>query len=193
VRNVGTVAGNLCFAEPHADPGTLLLAYGARIKTRRSGRARTLPMSDFFADYYETNLDKDEILTDIEVPKVGKNFTGAYLRFCPGERPMAAVGLLVGWNSKGAEDIRLVLGCVGPTPLRAAEVEQKLLGRSTKEIAGDAVQAGAEAAQLCDPIEDVWGSKEYKRQIVKTLVARALQQACDKRATASDSAESGRG
>jgi aerobic carbon-monoxide dehydrogenase medium subunit len=180
VRNVGTVAGNLCFAEPHADPGTLLLAYGARVTTRSSGRQRRLPMSDFFADYYETKLENDEILVEIEIPKLAGNFTGAYLRFCPGERPMVAVALLMGWNHRGAEDVRLVLGCVGPTPIRVVEVEKQLMCRSSRDMVAVAMDAGYRAALLCDPIEDVWGSKEYKRQVVKTLVARAIYEASEK-------------
>jgi aerobic carbon-monoxide dehydrogenase medium subunit len=179
VRNVGTVAGNLCFAEPHADPGTLLLAYGARIKARSSDNERTLEMADFFADYYETTLKRDEIVTEIEIPKLGENFTGAYLRFCPGERPLISVALLVGWSGVAAKDVRLVLGCVGPMPVRAVEVEQELTGRSRGELIADATEAGQRAALLCDPMEDIWGSKEYKRQIVKTLVARALYQTCE--------------
>lgn len=180
VRNVGTVAGNLCFAEPHADPGTLLLAYRAKVKARGPNGERTLEMSDFFADYYETALKKDEILTEIEIPKLGKNFTGTYLRFCPGERPLIAVALLIGWRNGSAEDVRVVLGCVGPTPIRAREVEQRLIGKSAEEILAEAAEAGERAALLCDPLEDIWGSKEYKRQIVKTLVARGLYQICEK-------------
>lgn len=183
VRNVGTVAGNLCFAEPHADPGTLLVAYGANVKARGANGERTLKMSEFFTDYYETALQGDEILTTIEVPELGGNFTGAYLRFCPGERPLVAVALLVGWGARGAEDIRLVLGCVGPTPIRALAVEEKLRGRSAKEILGDTIEAGESAALLCDPIADLWGSKEYKRHVVRTLVARALHLACERHVT----------
>ena len=118
VRNVGTVVGNICFAEPHADPGTLLLAYGARVKARSQGSERILEMADFFADYYETRLKSDEIVTEIQIPECKENCTGAYLRFCPAERPLVSVAALIEWRGGAVHDIRLVLGCVGPTPIR---------------------------------------------------------------------------
>ncbi len=181
VRNVGTLAGNLCFADPHSDPGTLLLAYQARIKLRSARDERALDISDFFIDYYETALEDDEILVTIEIPKPGDNLSGTYLRFCPGERPTVAVALLIGWMDGGCKDTRLVLGCVGPTPIRAREVEETLCGRSADEILAKAWEEGERAALLCDPLEDIWGSQEYKRHIVKILVVRALSQLCQRR------------
>lgn len=178
IRNVGTLAGNLCFAEPHADPGALLSAYGAKVKAKSARGERTLGMSDFFVDYYKTALESDEILTEIEIPKPKKNYTGAYRRFCPAERPLVSVAALIGWNQGVAEDVRLVLGCVGPKPIAAAEVEDALKGKSAREISDRALEAGEQAAAACDPLEDLWGSVEYKKQIVKTLVARSLAQLC---------------
>lgn len=182
IRNIGTLAGNLCFAEPHADPGTLLVAYQARIKARSPEGERTLEVSDFFVDFYETALDKNEVLSEIEIPKLGPNFSGTYLRFCPGERPIVGLALIVGWNGEGAEEIRIVLGCVGPKPLRAAEVEEGLTGKPADEILARSTEAGEKAALLCDPTEDIWGSVEYKRQIVKTLVTRGLSELCQRKA-----------
>jgi carbon-monoxide dehydrogenase medium subunit len=178
IRNVGTLAGNICFAEPHADPAALLLAYGARVKAKNARRERPLDVADFFVDYYKTALEPDEILTEIEIPKPGKNSTGAYLRFCPAERPMATAAAIIGWKDGAAHDIRLVMGCVGPTPIAAGEVEGALKKKSAEEISATALEIGARAARMCDPLEDMWGSVEYKRQIVKTLVARGLAQAC---------------
>jgi len=111
IRNVGTLAGNLCFAEPHADPGTLLVAYQAKVKAHNTRGERTINVSDFFVDYYQNALAEDEILTEVEIPKLGPNFSTTYLRFCPGERPTAAVALVMDWNSEGCENLRLVLGC----------------------------------------------------------------------------------
>jgi len=178
VRNIGTLGGNLCFAEPHADPGTLLFAYGAKVKVCSSRGQRVLELSSFFLDYYETALQQDEILTGIEISKLGENFTGTYLRLCPGERPTVAVALLIGWKDGMADDVRLALGCVGPTPIRAQEVEKSLSGRSAREILASALEAGDGAALLCDPVEDIWGSAEYKRQIVRVFVTRGLSELC---------------
>lgn len=181
VRGVGTLGGNLCFAEPHADPGALLLAYEAKIKTCTASNENTIDIADFYVDYYKTALKEDEILTAIEIPKLPGSFTGSYYRFCPGERPICTVAAIVGWNKGKIEHVRLALGCVGPTPIRALQLERNLIGQSANEILVDVMDVGQSAALLCDPLEDTWGSKEYKRQIVGTLVMRAFTQLCEER------------
>jgi carbon-monoxide dehydrogenase medium subunit len=178
VRNVGTLGGNLCFAEPHADPGTLLIAFDGRIKVRSVRGERHLDIADFFVDYYQTALEADEILTVVEIPKLSRNWSGTYLRFCPGERPSVAVAILIEWADGVCADVRLALGCVGPKPIRATEVEFDLRGKPAGEVAAGALESGRKIAFLCDPPADVWGSVEYKRQIVKTLVSRGLQKLC---------------
>jgi len=175
VRNIGTLGGNLCFAEPHADPGTLLTAFGARIKIRSTRGKRVLDIGDFFVDYYRTALERDEILTEVEIPKLSTNWSGAYLRFCPGERPSVAAAILMRWADGVCADARLALGCVGPKPVRMPEVELALRGKAAEEILGEAFNVGAKMSDACDPPADIWGSVDYKRQIVKTLVSRGLQ------------------
>ncbi len=174
VRNVGTLIGNLCFAEPHADPGTLLLAHGARVNTRSTRGERPLDLADFFIDDYRTALAEDEVVTSIEVNKLPANFRAAYLRFCPAERPMANAALALGWSDGVASDTRLALGCVGSKPFRVAAVEDRLKGKTAREIAAESAEVAQEAAGLCDPVEDLWGSVEYKRQVIKALVADGL-------------------
>jgi carbon-monoxide dehydrogenase medium subunit len=178
IRNVGTLGGNLSFAEPRADPGTLLIAYEARVKLHSLEGERVLGIGDFFVDFYETALTSNELLTEIDIPKPAENFRGAYLRFCPGERPIAGVAVFVAWKDGVCEKARLALGCVDPTPIRIAELEESMRGRSTEEILAEAAGIGETAARICQPLEDIGGSVEYKRQIVKTLVARGLSSLC---------------
>jgi carbon-monoxide dehydrogenase medium subunit len=180
IRNVGTLAGNLSFAEPHADPGTLLVAHDATVKLTNGEGERVLNLEDFFVDYYETVLRNDELLTEITIPKPAENSFGAYLRFCPGERPMVGVAFLAEWDGGVCAKPRLVLGCVGPKPLRASEAEAWMVGKSREEIQASADDLGVQAAQVSEPLEDIWGSVEYKKQIVKTLVARAILSATEK-------------
>ena len=175
VRNIGTLGGNLCFAEPHADPGTLLTAFGARIKVRSTHGERLLDIRDFFVDYYQTALERDEILTEVEIPKLSANWSGTYLRFCPGERPSVAAAILMQWADGTCADARLTLGCVGPKPVRIPEVEVALRGKAAGEILAEGVNIGTKMSDACDPPADIWGSVDYKRQIVKTLVSRGLQ------------------
>jgi carbon-monoxide dehydrogenase medium subunit len=174
VRNVGTLAGNLSFAEPHADPGTLLVAYDAKVKLANGEGERVVNLQDFFVDYYETVLKSDELLVEIIVPKPADHSRGAYLRFCPGERPMVGVAFLAEWHAEVCARPRLVLGCVGPQPLRVLEAEDWMEGRSSDEVRASASDLGARAARQAEPLEDIWGSVEYKKQIVKILVTRAI-------------------
>src|SRR5262245_28605462 len=180
IRNVGTLAGNLSFAEPHADPGTLLVAHDATVMLTSGEGERVLNLEDFFLDYYETALKKDELLAEITVPKPAENRHGVYLRFCPGERPMVGVAILAEWNHGVCSQVRLVLGCVGPKPLRSRDAEGWMVGKSPEEIQAEADAIGMQAARICQPLEDIWGSVEYKKQIVKTLVARAVSAVAEK-------------
>jgi carbon-monoxide dehydrogenase medium subunit len=175
VRNVGTLGGNLCFAEPHADPGTLLTALGAVIKIRSARGERRSDIADFFLDYYQTALEPDEILTEIEIPKLTDNWSGTYLRYCPGERPSVAAAILMQWADGACTDARLALGCIGPKPVRATEAELALRGKTAEEILAEALDIGTKISDLYEPPHDIWGSVEYKRQIVKTLVSRGLK------------------
>ena len=181
IRNVGTLAGNLCFAEPHADPAAVLAVYDAAVTLQSSERERRVAIKDFFMDYYETALEKNEMLTDIDIPKLPDNFRGSYLRFCPGEWPMVTVALLTLWADGACAEARLGLGCVGPRPIRVGEFEQALRGKSGDELAAKADGFARIAAQSCDPLADLWGSVEYKRQIVKSLVGNGLRSQCDGR------------
>jgi carbon-monoxide dehydrogenase medium subunit len=178
IRNVGTLAGNLCFAEPHADPAALLVVYDALITLRNSQGERRISIKDFFTDYYETALQKNELLTDIEIPKPADSFRSSYLRFCPGERPLVAVALLTRWTDGSCEEARLGLGCVGPKPIRVTEFEDVVRRKSAQELAARADEFATIAARSCEPLADLWGSAEYKRQIVKNLVRKGLRSQC---------------
>ncbi|MGH7826028.1 MAG: FAD binding domain-containing protein, partial [Candidatus Binatia bacterium] len=138
IRNVGTLAGNIAFAEPHADPGTLLLAYDGTVRLRSLEGERTVKIGDFFVDYYETILRRNEILTEIEIPKLSETCKGEYVRFCPGERPIAGVAVFLEWKNGACTDARVALGCVGPKPIRATELEETLNGKSREDVLAEA-------------------------------------------------------
>ncbi len=172
IRNVGTLAGNLCFAEPHADPGALLLVLDASVVARSFRGERTLRIAEFFVDDYQTALRPKEILTEIKIPWPGDTFAGTYLRFCPGERPMAGVAMLLQRSDGVCRELRLALGCVEGKPARIREVEESVAGKTLDEISARALEFGEQASWRCSPTRDLWGSIEYKRQIIKTLVSR---------------------
>jgi carbon-monoxide dehydrogenase medium subunit len=176
VRQVGTIGGNICFAEPHADPGTLLIALGAKMIAEQSSSKREITAEDFFVDAYETALQTDEVLTKIQVPIPAPNARSAYLKFGYLERP--SVGVAVAFNlNGGVSGVRIAVGCAGPAPRRVAEAEALLEGKSKDEALRHVAEAGAAAGRAAQAISDLHGSQEYKEHIVGVLLKRAFQSA----------------
>lgn len=177
VRQAGTLGGNLCFAEPHADPGTLLIALGATLVAEKSAGSRAIAAEDFFVDAYETLLEPDEVLTRIEVPSPGEHFHGAYLKFGYLERPSVGVAIAFELNGGGLRDVKIAVGCAGPAPCRVAEAEAVLSGKSRDEAERSLAEAGGIAGRASQAISDLHGSQEYKEHIVGVLLKRAFQSA----------------
>jgi aerobic carbon-monoxide dehydrogenase medium subunit len=181
VREVGTIGGNLCFAEPHADPGTLLLALGAKLIAARAAGRREIPIEKFFAGAYETCLEPDELLSEIRVPLLPARSGVAYLKFGYLERPSVGVALYLCLDGKGGSvgDARVAVGCVGPTARRVPEAESILRGKSLEEASRRIGEAGAVAGRASEALSDLHGSEDYKEHIVGVLLKRAFEQAAE--------------
>jgi aerobic carbon-monoxide dehydrogenase medium subunit len=179
VRQVGTLGGNLCFAEPHADPGILLLALRANVIAERTASKREIPAEAFFVDAYETSLEADEVLTEIRVPVPEGKSGVAYLKFGYLERPSVgvAVALRVDREGKSIEDAKIAVGCAGPAPKSVLEAEELIKGRGVDEAKTNLLKAGEIAARAAQAISDLHGSQEYKEHIVGVLLKRAFQNA----------------
>jgi len=176
VREVGTLGGNLTFAEPHADPGTLLLALDASLVVQKAGSSREIPITDFFVDAYESAVAEDEILTEIVIPTPATNAGIRYRKFGYLERPSAGLALHIVPDDKGESirDIRIAVGCVGPKSIRVEEAEAKLRGQSMSDAAQLLSGAGETAGRAAEAIGDLHGSAEYKEHIVSVLLKRAF-------------------
>jgi len=179
VREVGTLGGNLCFADPRSDPGVLLLALDAEIEQRRGGvPGRRIPIADFVLGPYQTSLAAGEVLTSVRVPELPQGARVRYEKFAFHERPTATVACLVHVAEDTVAAARIAVGSVGPRPVRAVEAEQQLVGVRARDIGPELLaEAGARAAATAAPIDDATGSAEYKAQLVRVLVARAVGQA----------------
>jgi carbon-monoxide dehydrogenase medium subunit len=177
VREVGTLGGNLCFAEPHADPGTLLLVYDASVRLERRGNTRTLPVEQFFVGPFEVALEEDELLTDILVPRLPAHSAAAYTKFGLLERPSVGVGVAVTAVPDGVREVRVAVGCVGPTPRRVREAEALLGGRDIAGVRAVLRQAGELAGQAAEAVSDLHGSAEYKAYMVGVLLRRTFEAA----------------
>jgi len=179
VRQVGTLGGNLCFAEPHADPGTLLIALEASLTAEKSKGKREIPAKSFFVDAYETALEVDEVLTTIAVPIPAKLSGVCYMKFGYLERPSVGVAVVVNLNADRSviDDIKIAVGCAGPAPMRVPEAEALLKGKSLDEATRNIVQAGETSGRASQAISDLHGAQDYKEHIVQVLLKRAFHSA----------------
>jgi carbon-monoxide dehydrogenase medium subunit len=179
VRNWGTVGGNLAHADPASDLAPTLMALGAEVTLTGPNGERVVSLDDFFIDYFETALRPDEILTEIHVPNSGQG-GGIYSKFAQRATDLAVVSVAVNLildpdNRDLCKDIRIVMGSVGPTPLRSKRGEDLLKGQTlTDTLIEETARVSAEDAQ---PTTDINGSEEYKREIVDVLVRRTIKEA----------------
>src|SRR5436190_6389806 len=177
VREVGTLGGNLCFAEPHADPGALLQVFDATVRLERKGGARTIPLERLFVGPFETCLEGDELLTEIVVPPLAPRSAAVYLKFGFLERPSVGVGVAVTLADGHVADARIAVGSVGPVPRRMRDAEARLQDRPVADSEAALAEAGRIAARASDAITDLHGSAEYKEHLVGVLLRRAFQAA----------------
>jgi CO/xanthine dehydrogenase FAD-binding subunit len=178
VRNRGTIAGNICNAVPSADSAPPLLTLGARLKLVSQKSERTVNIEDFFTGPNQTALGDDEILREIQVPDMPTNGKGVYLKLTPRRAmDLAIVGVAVVVIPQDGicQDIRIALGAVAPTPIRAKKAEAILKGQKFDDALIE--KAAKAAAGEAKPIDDHRASAEYRRDMVEVLVRRAVKQA----------------
>jgi aerobic carbon-monoxide dehydrogenase medium subunit len=177
IRNRATVGGNMANATPSADVAPSLIALDAMAKLVNATGARTVPLEDFFRGPGQTVMNSDEILAEITIPKTGPRLVGEYIKFSPRDMmDLAYVGIAVvyalGEREKRCEGVRIVLGAVAPTPIRARNAEALLEGQIlTEELAK---KAGEESAKASKPISDVRSSADYRRAMVSAMTKRAI-------------------
>lgn len=181
VRNMGTVGGNLASGEPLTDLAQIFISLDSKLRIAGPMGQRTLPVEELFIDFYTTSLAEDEIITKVVIPPLPRQSGIEYIRFSSSsvvDKPSAGVAVRLTLNEEAVQVARIVLGCVGPTPVRAVKAEALVLGK--KLTAALIAEAGAMASRECSPTADLRGSEPYKRAIVGTLVRRALKAAYQK-------------
>jgi aerobic carbon-monoxide dehydrogenase medium subunit len=176
IRNRATVGGNMANATPSADVAPSLIALNATAKIVSTAGEKTVLLEEFFRGPGQTVMTSDEILTEITLPKTSPKLVGEYIKFSPRDMmDLAYVGVAVAYNiaaNKRCSGVRIVLGAVAPTPIRAGNAEAVLEGQLlTEELAA---KAGAEAAGESKPISDVRSSADYRRAMVGAMTKRAL-------------------
>ena len=184
VRNMGTVGGNLASGEPLTDLAQIFIALDGTVKIAGTTGQRTIAVEELFVDFYTTSLAADEILTEVLLPPLPARSGIEYIRFSSSsvvDKPCAGVAVRLTVNADATvQTARIVLGCVGATPVCARQAEALISG---KRLTADlALEAGSIAAQECSPTSDLRGSEKYKRAIVGTLVKRAAMKANERAA-----------
>src|SRR2546427_1810486 len=181
VRNLATLGGNLAHGDPANDHPATMLALGAEVVAAGPKGERRIPITSFFTGPFATALKPDEILVEIRVPMPPARSGGAYLKLerKVGDFATVAVAAQLTLGATGACDqVGIGLTNVGLTPIKAARAEAALKGKTPDEATiKRSAQLCAEAAQ---PSEDLRGSVEYKRDMVRVLTARARPQALER-------------
>lgn len=163
IRHRGTIGGSIAHGDPASDLGTVLLTLDAELVAHGPAGERTIPAAEFFIGPFETALGRQDVLTEIRVPKA----TGVYLKHVRRAHDWATVGAAA---ARVDGSVQIGLTSMGPTPLRARSSEEALAGGAALS------DAAALAADGTAPPADASGSSEYRAHLARVLVRRALEQ-----------------
>jgi len=178
IRNVATIGGNICNASPSAETLPALLCLSAEVRIVGPKGERMVPLGEFFVGPGATVLGQDELLTEVLIPAPKPGTKGVYLKNSPrGSIDLAIVGVAAVGTfdpaSKACTEIKVALGAVAATPIRAKNAEKILQGKVFDDaLIAAAAQAAADEAR---PINDVRASAEYRREMVRVFTRRALE------------------
>ena len=182
VRNLATVGGNVCNASPAGDTLPALLVFDAQCKMVGPNGERWVPLDQFFQGPGSTVLNQGEILTELRLPPPSRNSGSLFIKHSPrGAMDISAVGVAaaVSLRDRGrvCADVKIALGSVAPTPIRAYSAENLLRGQT---ITPELLQAVAQEAQnLATPIDDVRATGAYRKQVVRVLTQRTLDKSIE--------------
>jgi carbon-monoxide dehydrogenase medium subunit len=177
VRNLGTVCGSLAHADPQGDWGSAMLAIGAEVVVSGAHGERTMSLQDFLQGPFTTALEPAEIVTEVRVPDPGPRAAGTYLKLERRVGDFATVGVAVHVTLDNGNVARagIALTGVGPTNLKAHDAEHALAGADQGD---DSIREAARlAAEAAEPQDDVRGTAEYKRNVVRVFTERGLRTA----------------
>ena len=181
VRNLATIGGNLAHADPANDHPATMLALGAEVVVAGGKGRRTIPIASFFTGPFTTSMEANEILVEVAIPVPAARSGGAYLKLerKVGDFATVAVAAHVALSASGTCDqVGIGLTNVGLTPIKATAAEAALRGQRPDDAT--IKRAAQLAADASDPGEDLRGSVEYKKDMVRVLTGRALRKAVER-------------
>jgi len=175
IRSMGTLGGNLCYGESASDPSPALLALRATVRLHGPDGERTVPITEFFTGFYATAMREGEILTRVDVPDMPAGARWRYLKWTPrAQEDKALVGLaaMLVMDGRHCRVARLAVGGVGASPVALSNAEHALEGQELDDAA--IARAADAAAAEVEPIDDLQGSAEYRRDMLRTWVRRVV-------------------
>jgi aerobic carbon-monoxide dehydrogenase medium subunit len=177
VRNMGTIGGSICHADPQGDWGSVVLALDADLVVRSAKGERVIHAADFFQGPFTTALQADEILTEIRIAASSRPAAGAYNKLERRVGDFATVAVCVQVELDGGKVSKAGIGltAVGATNLKATAAEKALTGHEPSDAV--IAEAARLAAAAAEPKDDVRGSAEFKKDVVRVFVQRGLKTA----------------
>jgi carbon-monoxide dehydrogenase medium subunit len=179
VRNVATIGGALAHGDPHMDLPPVLMALGAVATVIGPKGERKVPIEELFTGYYETVLDKNELIAEVFVPTQGTK-KGAYMKVTTGSAddwPALGVAAVVESDGKSIKSARIVASAATDKATRLKAAEAVVNGKTIDDKL--LAQAGDAAVGECEILTDVRGSVPYKRELMRVYVRRAVRAAMD--------------
>jgi aerobic carbon-monoxide dehydrogenase medium subunit len=175
VQHRGTIGGTVAHGDPAGDMPAVISALEGTLVIQGPNGERTVPASDFFQDYLFTDLEPDEVVTEVRVPKLDQNTGWSYKKFSRRSQDWAIVGVaaVVEKSNGNIDSARIGLTSMGSTPIRASTVEEALSGASPDGIAG----AAESAAEGTAPSSDDAASAEFRKHLARVWTRRAVEEA----------------
>jgi len=175
VQHRGTIGGALAHGDPSGDLPNVITTLEGELVIKGPDGERTIQASDFFQDYLMTDLDEQEVITEVRVPKLGPNTGWAYNKFSRRSQDWAIVGVaaVIERNNGSIDSARVGLTSMGSTPIRATAVEEALSGASPEAVA----EAAEAADEGTEPASDGAATAEFRRHLARVWTRRAVEEA----------------
>jgi carbon-monoxide dehydrogenase medium subunit len=177
VKTMGTAVGNLCVASPASDIATVLVALGSELKVNGITGERTIPIENFFIGPGRSALKPGEMVRELLLPGLPQGTRGAFLNLVRTRSDIAKVSVaaIITVSNDTCQEARVALGAVAPTVFRAAKAEAVLKGH---RLEPEVIEAAANAAcEETRTISDLRSTAEYRKEMTRVLVRRALERA----------------
>lgn len=179
IRNRGTVGGNIVNASPAGDLLAPLMAYDAQFRLLSIQGEKIVPAEEFFIGPKKTILEPAQLLTQIILPLPSERTYGCWIKI--GKRKALIIATItlalvveMAEDNKTVKDVRTCLGSVAPTPIEIEEIREKMIGKKFSEL--DFNQLGQIVEDKISPIDDIRGTREYRKDVAKNIMINALKE-----------------